>query len=71
MTRHSNSRDPKTSKSTGTSCQIEIHFSTQTTNFVMKYKLFCFQISGRLINIFLLVAKFEQVSERKIKEFSD
>ena len=39
----------KTRKSTGTSCLIEIHFSIETTKFLMKCNLLCFQISGRLI----------------------
>ena len=32
-------------ESTGTNCQIEIHFSTQTAKCLMKYDLVCFQIS--------------------------
>ena len=43
----------RTRKSTGTSCQIEIHFSIENTKFLMKYNLVCFQISCRLV-IFLL-----------------
>ena len=34
--------DPKTRKITGTSCQVEIHFSIQIIKFVMKYNLLCF-----------------------------
>ena len=40
--------DLETPKSTGTSCQIEIHFSSQTS----KYNLLRFQISGGLIIFF-------------------
>jgi hypothetical protein len=32
--------DLRTWKSTGTSCEIEIHFSVQTIKFLMKYKFF-------------------------------
>ena len=55
--------DLKTRKSTGTSCQIEIHFSSQTSKFLIKYNLLRFQISGGLIIISLLnmIAKFQQV----------
>ena len=41
----------KTREGTGTS-EIEIHFSIQTTKFLLKYNLFCFQISNRLILFF-------------------
>ena len=34
--------DLKTRKSTGTSCQIEIHFSIEIIKFLMKYNLLCF-----------------------------
>ena len=46
--------DLKTQKSTGTSCQIEIHFSSQTSKFLIKYYSLrlCFQSSGRLIIFF-------------------
>ena len=44
--------DLKTRKSTGTSFQIELHFSMQTTKFLMKYNLVCFQISGGLATFF-------------------
>ena len=44
--------DLKTRKSTGTSCQIEIHFSSHTSKFLMKYDLRRFQISGGLILFF-------------------
>ena len=37
------------SKRPGTSYQIKIHFSIQTTKFLIKYNLVCFQISDRLI----------------------
>ena len=37
---------------TGTSRQIEIHFLIWTTKMLMKYNLFCFQTSGRLIIFF-------------------
>ena len=36
----------------GTSCQIEIHFSSQTSKFLIKYNLLRFQISGGLIIFF-------------------
>ena len=39
-------------KITGTNCQIEIHFSSQTNKFLFEYNLLRFQISGGLI-IFL------------------
>jgi hypothetical protein len=51
--------DLRTWKSTGTSCEIEIHFSVQTIKFLMKYKFFsrfrgklkivsfCFQAENR------------------------
>ena len=42
--------DLKTRKSTGTSRQIEIHFSIQIIKFLMKYRLI---ISGRLIIFFI------------------
>ena len=45
---YSLARDLNTPKSAGTSCEIEIVFSTQTIKFLMKYNLICFQISGRL-----------------------
>ena len=44
--------DLKTRKSTGTSFQIEIHFSMQGSKFLMKCNLVCFQISGRLTAFF-------------------
>ena len=34
--------DLKIQKSTGTSCQIEMHFSVQIINFLIKYNLLCF-----------------------------
>ena len=42
----------ETQKNTGTSCQIEIHFSSQTTKFLIKYNLLRFQISGGPIIFF-------------------
>ena len=44
--------DLKTRKSTGTSCKIESHFSSQTSKFLIKYNLLRFQISGGLIIFF-------------------
>ena len=44
--------DLKTRKSTGTSCQIEIHLVEQTSKFLIKYNLLRFQISGALIIFF-------------------
>ena len=44
--------DLKTRKSTGTTCQIEIHFSSQTSKFLIKYNLLRFQISSGLIIFF-------------------
>ena len=44
--------DLKTRKSTGTSCQIEILFSSQTSKFLIKYNLLWFQISGGLLIFF-------------------
>ena len=40
--------DLKTRKSTGSRCQIEIHFSSQTSKFLIKCNLHVFQISGGL-----------------------
>jgi hypothetical protein len=56
--------DLKTGKSTDTSCKIEIHFSIQTTKFLIKYNLLCFQISDRPIIFFTIniFTKFQQVS---------
>ena len=34
--------DLKIQKSTGTSCQIEMHFSIQMIKFLIKYNLLCF-----------------------------
>ena len=45
--------DLKTRKRTGTSCQIEIHFSIKTTKFLFKYTLFCSQIYYRFIILFI------------------
>ena len=47
-----NPGDLTVSKRPGTSYQIKIHFSIQTTKFLMKYNLVCFQVSGRLIIFF-------------------
>ena len=44
--------DLNTRKSTGTSCQIEIHFQAKLANFIIKYNLLRFQISGGLIIFF-------------------
>ena len=44
--------DLKTRKSTGTSCQIEIHSSSQTSKYLIKYNLLRFQISGGLVIFF-------------------
>ena len=41
--------DMKTRKRTGTICQIEIHFSIKTTEYLLKYTLFRFQIYVRAI----------------------
>ena len=45
-------RCSKTRKKTGTSCHIEIDFSSQTSKFLIKYNLLRFQISGGLIIFF-------------------
>ncbi len=45
--------DLKTRKRTGTSCQIEIHFSIKTTKFLFKYTLLCSQIYDRFIILFI------------------
>ena len=47
-----NVEDLKIRKNTGSSCQIEIHFSSQTSKFLIKYNLLRFQISGGLIILF-------------------
>ena len=44
--------DLKARKSTGASCQIEIHFSSQTSKFLIRYNLLRFQISGGLVIFF-------------------
>ena len=41
--------DLTVSKRLGTSFQIKIYFSIQTTKFLIKYNLVCFQISSRLM----------------------
>ncbi len=56
----------KTRKRTGTSCQIEIHFSIKTTKFLFKYTLLCSQIYDRFI--FLFIKHNHKVSESFIKE---
>ena len=38
--------DLKSRQCTGTSCQTEIHFSSETSKFLNKYSLLRFQISG-------------------------
>ena len=58
--------DLKTRERTGNSRQIEMYFSIQTTKFLMKYNLPCFQISGRLTIFFTKHA--HQVSTSYIKE---
>ncbi len=45
--------DLKTRKRTGTSCQIEIHFSNKNTKFLFKYTLLCSQIYDRFIILFI------------------
>ena len=50
--RSNNPVDLKTRKSSGTICQIEIHFSSQASKFLMKYNLLRFQISDGLIIFF-------------------
>ena len=42
----------KTRKRTGTSCEMVINFSSQTSKFLIKYNLLRFQISGRLVIVF-------------------
>ena len=55
--------DLNTRKSTGTSCQIEIHFSSQTSKFLIKYNLLQFQISGGLyFSLLTMTTKSQQVS---------
>ena len=55
--------DLKTRKSTGTGCQIEIYFSSQTSKFLIKYNLLRFQVFGGLIiSLMNMIAKFQQVS---------
>ena len=44
--------DLKTRKSTGTSCRIEINFSSKTRKFFIKCNLLRFQISDGLITFF-------------------
>ena len=51
-TGHSSLGDLKTRRSTGTSFQIEIHFSSQTSKFLNMYNLLRFQIFGELIIFF-------------------
>ena len=45
--------DLKTRKRTGTSCQIEIHFSIKNTKYLFKYTLLCSQIYDRFIILFI------------------
>ena len=42
----------KTRKRTGTSCQVEIHFSSQISKFLIKYNLLRLKIFGGLIIFF-------------------
>ena len=59
--------DLKTRKCTGTlSCQIEIHFSSQNSKFLVKYNLLRFQISGGLVVI--IVEHDYKVSTSFMKE---
>ena len=58
--------DLKTQISTGTSYQIEIHFSSQTSKFLIKYNLLRFQIFGGLL-IFITEHDYK-VSTSFIKE---
>ena len=58
--------DLKTRKRTGTSCQIEIHFSIKTTTFLFKYTLLCSQIYDRFIILF--IKHNHKVSASFIKE---
>ena len=58
--------DLKTRKRTGTSCQIEIHFSIKTTNFLFKYTLLCSQIYDGFIILF--IKHNHKVSASFIKE---
>ena len=44
--------DLKTRISTSTSCQIKVHFSSQTSKSLMKYNLLRFQVSGGLVVFF-------------------
>ena len=61
--------DLKTRKIIDISCQMDIHFSIQTTHFLMKYSLLCLQTSGRLIITLLnMITKFEQLSFMKEKK---
>ncbi len=58
--------DLKTRKRTGTSSQIEIHFSIKTTKFLVKYTLLCSKIYDRFI--FSLLNIIHKVSASFIKE---
>ncbi len=58
--------DLKTRNRTGTSCQIEIHFSIKTTKFLFKYTLLCSQIYDRFIILF--IKHNHKVSASFIKE---
>ena len=49
--------DLRTRKRTGTSCQIEIHFSIKRTDYLLKYTLLRFQIYVRAI---VLITKQDQ-----------
>ena len=58
--------DLETRKKTGTSCQIEIHFSIKTTKFLFKCALLCSQIYNRFIICF--IKHNHKVSASFIKE---
>ncbi len=58
--------DLKTRKRTGTSFQIEIHFSIKTTKYLFKYTLLCSQIYDRFIILF--IKRNHKVSASFIKE---
>ena len=64
--------DLKTRNNTGTSCQIEIHFSIQLSN--SSYNIIYFVSKFLAVLKFSLlktVTKFQQVSQRKTKYISD
>ena len=65
--------DLKKLKSTGTSCQIGIHFSSQTSKFPIKYNLLWIHISGGLIIFFTKHDYKVSTSfiKKKIQDISD